>query len=168
MDLWFSKAKNIWIILSEKLAKIWNCRKFYISYSPVCRVIWNCEGFPTFNFSLFKTHNFKLHWWRRAKEKKTEYIQKQSEVFSSANVLQYIMTEIGMKVDKKSIISFLNDTLELSYKRIYSRPTKSNNLQTKMKKIIFWLEFANLLNGSHIIVNIDETLFSRSNKINYS
>ena len=142
--------------------------KLCISNSKVCRVIRNCEGSSIFISSKFKTHKVKLQRWRRAQEIVTEYIQRQSGVLSSANVQHYILTEIKMKVNKKSIISFLKDTLGLSYKRIFSRPTKSNNLQTKMKKIIFWLEFANLIKRSHIIVNIDETLFSRSTKTNYS
>ena len=105
---------------------------------------------------------------KKSQRKNIEYIKAQSGIFNSTSVKHYIKTETGMDVSKQSIASFMNNSLGLSYKRVSSRPSISNVPQTKLKKIIFWLEFMNLVKPEHIVVKIDETLFSRSTKINYS
>ena len=72
-----------------------------------------------------------------------------------------------MDVSKHSIASFMSNSLVLSYNRVSSRPLISSIPQTQLKKIIFWLEFMNLVKLEHIVVNIEDILFSRSTKINY-
>ena len=109
-----------------------------------------------------------MHKWTKAQQKIIEYIKSHSGVFNSTSLKHYIETETGITISKQNIASFLRSSLGLSYKRVASRQTKSSIPETKLKKIIFWFEFANLIKPEHKLVNIDESLFSRSTKINYS
>ena len=143
-------------------------RNLCIPYATICRIIRNWEQSSTSISSLFKFRKVRIQKWRRAQVKTLEFIKFQSGVFNSANIKHYIKTETGVDINQQSITSYLKRILGLSYKRISSRPSGSSISQTTLKRILFWLEFANLIRSEHVIVNIDETLFSRSTKINYS
>ena len=80
----------------------------------------------------------------------------------------YIKSETGIVVSLQSISGFLKNKLGFNNKRVSPRPSASSILQNNLKKILFWLEFVNLIKPEHVIVNIDETPFTRSTKINYS
>ena len=118
--------------------------------------------------SLFKLKKLQVQKWRRVQEKTIKYIKAQSGIFNFANVKNYIKSETEIEISWLSISSFLKNKLGFSYKRVSSRPSASSILQNKLKLILFWLEFANLIKPEHVIVNIDETLFTRSTKFNYS
>ena len=105
--------------------------------------------------SLFKLKKFQILKWRRSQEKNIDYIKAQSCIFNSTNVKNYIKSETGIEVSWQSITSFLKNNLGFNYKRVSSRPSASSIQQNKLKWILFWLEFANLIKPEHVIVNID-------------
>ena len=168
---WTSEAQRLKmfeLFYIENLPRSEIAQKLCVSYSTVYRVIRYSELFPKTISSLFRLLNVKLHKWAKAQQKIVKYIKAQSGVFISTSLKHYIETETVITICKQSKASFLRSSLGLSYKRVASRLTKSNIPETKLKKIIFWLEFANLIKPEHILLNIDETLFSKSTKINYS
>ena len=171
INKWTSEAQRLKmfeLFYIENLPRSEIAQKLCVSYSTVYKVIRYSELFPKTISSLFRFPNVKLHKWTKSKQKIIEYIKAQSGVFNSTSLKHYIETVTGIFISKQSIASFLRSSLGLSYKRVASRPTKINIPEKILKKIIFWLEFAYLIKPEHILVNIDETLFSRSTKINYS
>ena len=80
----------------------------------------------------------------------------------------YIKSETGIEASLQSITSFLKNKLGFSFKRVSPRSSESKILQNKLKRILFWLEFVNQIKPELVIVNIGETPFTRSPKINYS
>ena len=96
-----------------------------------------------------------------------EYIKSQSGVLSPRDVKNYLKALAGVDADQKSIIVFMKNTLRMTYKRVSSRPVMKSPENIIIKKILFWIKYTYLLNRS-MIVNIDETLFSKCTKINYS
>ena len=126
-----------------------------MSYSTVFRIVRNWEKLPRSIYSLFKLKKFQIQKWRRFQEKNIDYIKAQSGIFNSTNVKSYIKSETGIEVSWQSITSFLKNNLGFNYKRVSSIPSASSIQQNKLKWILFWLEFANLIKPEHVIVNID-------------
>ena len=126
------------------------------------------EKLPRSISSWFKLKKFQVQKWRRAQEKTIEYIKAQSGIFNFVNVRNYIKSETGIEVSWQSITSFLKNKLGFCNKRVSPRPSARSIPKNNLKRILFWLEFVNLIKPEHVIVNIDETPFTRSTKINYS
>ena len=66
------------------------------------------------------------------------------------------------------IACFIKTQLNLSYKKCSSRQILKEPLRLKALRKVYAIEFANIIDSSKLIVNIDEVVFSKSTKINYS
>ena len=124
--------------------------------------------FPQSIASLFQPKPIKLLKWERAHIKVVEYIKSQSGVFNSNDVQKYIKTTTGVNVNQQSIIVFVKSILGMTYKRVSSWPVMKIPYSIIIKKVLFWLEYAHMIKQEHVIVKIDETLFSkwRNNTVN--
>ena len=58
--------------------------------------------------------------------------------------------------------------LNLSYKQCKSRPFTFNIAKARASRKLFWACFAEKLESSALIINVDESTFGRTSKINYS
>ena len=66
------------------------------------------------------------------------------------------------------IIQHIKSNHNLSFKRVSSRPVFIDVDHIQRLKLLFTVVFSNLVDNSQILVNIDETSFLRTTKINYS
>ena len=96
------------------------------------------------------------------------YIAMQSSAFSSSDVRSFLNFKLNVDYSQKSIIEFMKKTLWLSYKKWSSRLVMKDSDRVNAFKTLFWIEFANIVDNSWIIVNIDEVCFSRLTRLNYS
>ena len=70
---------------------------------------------------------------------------------------------------KRGVIAcFIKTQLNLSYKKCSSSPILKELLRLKALGKVYAIEFAYIIDSSKLIVNIDEVVFSKSTKINYS
>ena len=74
----------------------------------------------------------------------------------------------AFKIIRLSLNKYFKTHLWLSYKGIRSRIIQKESVQMKLKKIIFWIEYANLANEDIVILNVDKTIIINHTKRNYS
>ena len=58
--------------------------------------------------------------------------------------------------------------MNMSYRKASSRPSQASSWLNKIYKLLFCIEFANNLDNFDVLVNIDEVIFSRWTKFNYT
>ena len=171
LNKWTSHSQRLKILeqfyISKKSRSV-IANDLWIPYPTVWRVIRNGWKLPQTIASLFQPKPVNLLKWERVQKKVVEYIKSQSGVFNSRDVQKYIKTTTGVNVNQQSIIVFMKSILGMTYKRVSSRPVMKIPYSIILKKVLFWLEYAHMIKQEHVIVNIDETLFSKSTKINYS
>ena len=117
---------------------------------------------------LFTSKPVNLLNWNRAQKVLTEYINFNAYPFNSTEIQTFLMKTTEIECTKSSIIRYLKEFLNYPYKRVSPRLVRKPASLIKLKKIIFWVEYANMINNRIVLVNIDETLFSNSTKRNYS
>ena len=96
------------------------------------------------------------------------FAKNSSNAFTWRDVKEYILNKHGIWIDTSIIRRILIDKLDYSYKRCSSRPLALDHKIAKLKKVLFALKLLNIINGSSIIVNVDEAILSYSTKTNYS
>ena len=62
----------------------------------------------------------------------------------------------------------MKDELNLSYKKIKSRPNNADFSKIRSARILFAIEFAKVINKNTLILNLDESSINRSIKNDYS
>ena len=143
-------------------------RRLLVPYSTVFRIIRRFQHEPKMISRFFTSKPVDILRWKRAQKAALEYINLNVFPFNSVELQRFILKTTGIMWSKSGILRYLKKYLNLSYKRVSSRLVKSNPNLTKLKKIIFWVEYANMVSHKIVVVNIDETLFSNSTKKNYS
>ena len=88
--------------------------------------------------------------------------------YTVGDVKQYL-DDTNNKDNPPAIIRkvMIND-MNLSFKLCKSRPLIFNIAKVKAARKLFWVYFTKRLEPSTLIINIDESTFSRTSKINYS
>ena len=117
---------------------------------------------------MFASKVFDLNTESRIKEKLIEFINNKNTPFTTADIKHFASHELGVEVNASDILKLMKIKLDLSFKRVSSRPFSTNKDLIDLLKKVFCLEFGNLVEPESVIVNIDEATFSRSTKINYS
>ena len=84
------------------------------------------------------------------------------------DVKDHLINNEGIWVGTDIIRRVLREKLHYSFKRCSSRPLKHDFRIAKLKKILFSIKICKKLHKSTVLVNIDESVFSRSTKTNYS
>ena len=74
----------------------------------------------------------------------------------------------AFKIIRLSLNKYFKTHLWLSYKGIRSRIIQKESVQMKLKRIMFWIKYANLTNEDIVIANVDETVINNHTKRNYS
>ena len=75
---------------------------------------------------------------------------------------------LGIELNTDLIRRILRKKFMLSYKRVSSRHINLDHELKNYKKILFAFKIWQQLNNSMTLINIDEALFTKSTKINYS
>ena len=88
--------------------------------------------------------------------------------YDSVNIHNYLKQTLGLNIARSSITSHLKNHFNYSFKRVSSRPILADPIRWIILKAIFWAEFGNIMEDRLVYVNVDEVLFTKSTKINYS
>ena len=174
-----TKPSNSWVndSLKLKILRLHNIqmmtkaeisRQLLTPYSTIWRIIRRFRENPKTTREFFVSRPVNLLYWDRAQKAVLEYIRFNIYPFNSTEIQRFLLKTTGIDWTKSSIIRYLKESLNLSYKRVSSRLVKRPASLTKLMKIVFWIEYANMINSRIVVVNIDETLFSNSTKRNYS
>ena len=91
-----------------------------------------------------------------------------STPFTVKDVQVEINKKIGINCPRALLTMMMKSEWNLSYKRISSRPKRFIMNDLSASRVLFWTKFLNDLTEDTLIVNIDETIFNRNWKINYS
>ena len=153
---------------SDKISKSDISKMLTISYSSVYRILKEYQRDPKLFSNMFSSKVFDLNTESRIKEKLIEFINNKNTPFTTADNKHFASHELGVEVNASDILKLMKTKLDLSFKRVSSRPVATNKDPIDLLKKVFCLEYGNLVEPESVIVNIDEATFSRSTKINYS
>ena len=140
----------------------------FIPYSSVSRIISEFNTNPKMSSNWFESTTVRVSESKIIKKAIVSYVNKSSNVFNSADIARYIEQTFNVTLQKRSIIKFLKNDMNMSYRKASSRPWKSNSCTNQIFKVLFCIDFANNIDPFDVLVNIDEVLFLRSTKTNYT
>ena len=98
---------------------------------------------------------------RAIKQAIKNYVQNSSSIFSSNNIAKYVQQTFNVKLQKRCIIKFLKDDMNMSYLKASSRTSQTNSWSNQIFKLLLCIEYANNLDTFDVLVNIDEVIFSK-------
>ena len=154
--------------VKEKMPKREISKQLWVLYSTVWRIIRRFHCDPNMMKELFKQKLVNLQFWKRAQRVVLEFIKYNEYPYNWSILQKLVYRETGIQLSKQSVLWFLKNDLNLSFKRISSRLVKDNDKIIRLKRIIFCIEYSNMINNKIVVVNIDETLFSNFTKNNYN
>ena len=152
----------------EKLSINQISNALLISYSSVSRVISQFNRNPKNSNDWFESSVMKVSESWAIKQAIKNYVQNSSSIFNSNDIAKYVLQTFNVKIQKRCIIKFLKEDMNMSYRKASSRPSQASSRSNQIFKLLFYIEFANNLDTLDVLVNIDEAIFSRWTKFNYS
>ena len=87
---------------------------------------------------------------------------------TAKDVQNYIGNKTGIRVPWHLLKRYFKDEMRLSYKKGKSRPVSFDLLKQEYLKSLFSADICSKINNFLLLVNVDESSFSRSMKLNYS
>ena len=88
--------------------------------------------------------------------------------FTVKNIQNEIIKRVGINYPKSILYKIMKSECSLSFKRICSRPKRYKSAILLPSRSLFWTKFLYDLTQETQIINIDETIFNRNWKTNYS
>ena len=88
--------------------------------------------------------------------------------FTARDVSRNLHKILGVKIIEKVILQILKGSLGLSYKKRKSCPVDLSQNRQQLLKCLFSAKMSQYLSKYEILVNIDESSFSRRTKLDYS
>ena len=153
---------------NEKLSINQISNALLISYFTVSRVISQFNRNPKNSNDWFESSGMKLSESRAIKQAIKTYFHNSSSIFNSNDIAKYVQQTFNMKLQKRCIIKFLKNDMNMLYRKASSQPSQTNSWSNQIVKLLFCIEFANNLDTFDVLVNIDEVIFSRWAKFNYT
>ena len=98
----------------------------------------------------------------------SEFIKNQEYTFTSNDVARYVNSALNSSYSSTIIRKLMKDELNLSYKKIKSRPNNVDFSKIRSARILFAIKFAKFINKNTLILNLDESSINRSIKNDYS
>ena len=83
-------------------------------------------------------------------------------------IRQKIWEDLNVMYSRHTIQTFVKKELRWSYKKGCSRPQKYKTKPIQVSKALFCVDLVNLMKERRLIINIDESSFDRSMKLEYS
>ena len=144
------------------------CQIFGVSISTVKRII------RQFSSNTWRKDIFKGIRWRKMISSPlisdwiSEFVKAKTGNFISQDVRVCIQEKLAVLIPLHQIRKHLKKKEHLSYKKGSSRPISLNVERLKLMKQLFWVKLAYQLNKIKILLNIDESVFNRDTRRNYS
>ena len=152
----------------KNLSRTQISNQLVIPYSTVSRVIREFNTLPGSTKTWFEYKSKKIPKSSSIAKAIKNYVKNTKVAFSSASIEKFIKQELNISIWSQSIAKFMKRELWMSYRKASSRPTNASSSLNRTLKSLFWIELSNIVDISHVYVNIDEVLFSNSTKVNYT
>ena len=151
----------------NKISKKEIAKKFECSVSNIYRIKSNIDY-----YSKHRRQNNSI--WIDKLEKKS--LIKTINSFESKCLTPFTINDIQRELNRKTGVIYpkhaLNKIMKkdcnMSYKRVNSRPKQFDFESLSAARTLYWTQFLWDLSQDTLMINIDETIFNRNWKINYS
>ena len=97
-----------------------------------------------------------------------KFIESHNDPFTSNDIIHAVRKRFWIILQKHQLIQFLKEHLNLSFKKGTSRPSNINHKRLDSLKWLFSVRLTKRITDHSLIVNIDESTFSRNTKRHYS
>ena len=160
---------HLWKWVMQNGKSISEISKAYFVSEGTLRTILKDYRINPFKFSFDKTGisrtitNSEI-----IRQKIHEYTQSSCFSFTSKDVWLHLHQTLGVNFSRSIIIKIMKEHWGLSYKKGKSRPVGMNISKKESLKIYFSIKVARHLSDFEMLINIDESSFSRSTKIDNS
>ena len=88
--------------------------------------------------------------------------------YTCKDVCKYILRKLGVRLTERIVAKILKEILQMTYKKGKSRPIEFQQDRQDLLKWYFAAKIIPLLSQFDMLINIDETSFSRWTKLEYS
>ena len=83
-------------------------------------------------------------------------------------VLKHVEAVLEDSYSEQKIKNFVKNEMKYSYKKGSSRPPVYATIRTQLAKVLFWTELLTFIGKGETIINLDESSFDRSTKLEFS
>ena len=156
-----TKICNDWITVRE-LSKNYN-----ISKSTLYRIK-NDSRLVSKPDSMRDIFKFKKYEKEKLVNCIKEYLKYQKSHFNAEDVSKFVDLKLSNKYPIYMIRNIMKQQLNLSYKRINSRPLNVDFERLLLSRIIFSMHISKIINDDILLINIDEAWLNKETKANYS
>ena len=113
---------------------------------------------------------FKFRRYEKEKLKNwiKDYLKYQKSHFNAEDVSKFVNIKLRNKYPIYMIRNIMKQQLNLSYKRINSRPLNVDFERLLLSRILFSIHFSKIINDDLLLINIDELWLNKATKANYS
>ena len=132
--------------------------------------------------NIYKELNHNVSLWNTNKTRTRRQIQQSSLInvaiklytgltkysFSARDISSYLHQKYRARILSALVRDILRNNLGMSYKLWKSQPMSYCKSNTDLLKALFSLKVCKIIDRFELLINIDETMFSRSTKASYS
>ena len=95
-------------------------------------------------------------------------IKEKKWTFTARDVQIKLKMNYHINIPIHEVRKIMKERLNLSFKRINSRPSNIWLNKLRIWRILFWIKFTKLITNDTLLINIDEWTISNKTKLNYS
>ena len=105
---------------------------------------------------------------RKLIEVVSKFHRKSNSPYLTKDVSKYVSSRFKVNIPIHVIKDIMSKILNLSFKKSKSRPIRLNSMKQSHIKCLFAVKLVKAMNDFSILINIDDTLFSRTTRPSYS
>ena len=160
-----SLDEKILIYISVKFQKqriIDVARKFGVSIGTVYSILRKLKVCQPNLFSEAGRISRKILVSRRVSNLIGDYLDNTTHPFTWEDISRFIFKSLGIRLKREDVAKILKRVLNMSYKRGQSRPVGFDKKRQDLLKSYFAINIIPLLSQYEILINVDESSFSRA------
>ena len=143
-------------------------RGFGVSIGTVYSILRNLEKCRPNLFSETGRISRRILGSQRVTNLIKDYLAKTSHPFTWDDICKYLFKNLGIRLKREDVTQILKKSLNMSYKRGKSRPVGLQKEKQDLLKCYFAISIIPVLSQYEILINVDESSFSRTTKTMYS
>ena len=143
------------------------CRAYYVSPTTINKI--KRSTFKS-NYNTKAKEYVKIYGTKNQKLIKLikEYVKENKYTFTAKEVTDFVNLKLNSEYSVSKIRCFMKRKLQLSFKRVKSRPTSINLHKINRIRSLFAVKLAKEISTDTLLINIDESSINRDVKTNYS
>ena len=120
------------------------------------------EQNPKTLFKIYGTKEWKLTEWLKS------YINSNTFTFTAREATLFVNSKLNTEYSVTNIRNFMKDRMNMSYKRVKSRPSNINIKKIDKIRSLFAVKLSKEITFNSLLININESSINRFVKSNYS